>query len=326
MEPAERGLAAATLKSRKPGDGLASITAHGETRMLAFDLTPLPDGGVCGIAADITERARLEAKLKLACDAQDDMVARIPFAVAVFDDQQKLVSYNRAYARMWDFPENWLDGKPCYADILDRLRDTRRIPERRNFAEWKLAHLKAFDVADKASEESWHMPNGKSVRILLQPQLKGGKFMLQEDVTERIRLEASLNLMNQVQQSTLDTLDEGVAIFGTDGRLILHNAQFGELWSLSERELAGQPHFAELANLCSERIGRDGIWGVVSCGINSAIPERLGEWAKARRADGKLLSLTLRRLPNGATLVRFSDETELEQFDQLQSGPTHAVA
>jgi hypothetical protein len=111
-----------------------------------------------------------------------------------------------------------------------------------------------------------------------------------------------------------------------DGRLVLHNALFARMWKLAEDELGGQPHFAEIANICTTRIGRDGIWGIVSCGVNSATPESFGEWGKTRRADGRIISLSLSRLPNGATVVTFTDLTDLEQFSALNPGASHAAA
>jgi hypothetical protein len=98
------------------------------------------------------------------------------------------------------------------------------------------------------------------------------------------------------------------------------------MWKLSESELDGQPHFAEIASLCATRIGRDGIWGTVSAGVNSATPERFGEWGKATRADGRVISLALSRLPNGATVVTFTDLTDLEQFRSLQNDTSNAAA
>jgi hypothetical protein len=82
--------------------------------------------------------------------------------------------------------------------------------------------------------------------------------------------------------------------------------------------LSPQPHFAEIATLCADRIGRDGIWSIISAGINSSSPERFGEWGRAQRADGHMLSLALSRLPNGATIVRFADITDLERFATMQ--------
>lgn len=329
LEWSERDMAARALERREPVDGRASVIVDGKSRVFSLGLAPISETAVAGFATDITEYVRLESGLQLACDAQDDMIERIPFAVAVFDGEQKLASYNGAYAELWDLSRAWLESGPCYGEILDSLRDKRKLPEQRHFAEWKQAQIQALSRADRNSEEFWHLPGGKSLRIVTQPHLQGGVFVLFEDITERLRLESALNLLTQVQKATLDTLDEGIAIFGTDGRLVLHNALFTKMWQLSESELDNQPHFAEIANLCTDRIGRDGIWGIVSCGVNSATPERFGEWGKARRADGRTISLALSRLPNGATVVTFTDITDLERFGNLQNKPvdaSHAAA
>ena len=254
------------------------------------------------------------------------MIDHLPFAVAVLDGERRLASCNKAYADLWDLPKPWLDSHPSYGEILDRLRDKRRLPERRNFREWKAAQLAAFEPAGRRGEEFWHLPNGRSIRFVIHPHLLGGVFILFEDITERLKLESSLNLLTQVQKATLDTLDEGIAIFGTDGRLVMHNLPFARMWKLSENELDGQPHFAEIANLCTDRIGYDGIWGLVSCGVNSATPERFGEWSKTKRADGRVISLSLSRLPNGTTVVAFNDITDLEQFSALEQDLSEAVA
>ena len=70
----------------------------------------------------------------------------------------------------------------------------------------------------------------------------------------------------------------------------------------------------------------DGIWGIVSCGINSATPECFGEWSKTRRADGRVISLSLSRLPNGTTVVAFTDITDLEKFSALDEEMSGAAA
>jgi PAS domain-containing protein len=325
LQRSERDLAAKTLQSGEPAKGRASVTVRGETRIFTLGLTPV-SGGVAGFASDVTENAQLVSGLRLTCDAQDDVIDHLPFGVAVLDGERRLVSCNKAYADLWDLPKPWLDSHPSYGEILDRLRDKRRLPERRNFQEWKSAQMASFDPAGRRGEEFWHLPNGKSVRIVVHPHLMGGVFLLFEDITERLKLESSLTLLTQVQKATLDTLDEGIAIFGTDGRLVMHNVPFARMWKLSESELGGQPHFAEIANLCTDRIGHDGIWSIVSCGVNSATPERFGEWSKTKRADGRTISLSLSRLPNGTTVVAFTDITDLEEFTALAEEMSHAVA
>jgi PAS domain-containing protein len=326
LEWSERDLATRAIESRQAVECRASVIVDGESRVYSMGLSPMSDTAVTGFATDVTEFVRVESRLQLVSDAQEDMIEHIPFAVATFDADRKLASFNNAYAELWDLPRAWLESHPSYSDILERLRDRRRLPEQRSFPEWKATQMQIFNSAGRNSEEFWHLPNGKSIRVVIQPHLAGGVFALFQDITDRLRLESSLNLLTQVQKATLDTLDEGVAIFGTDGRLVLHNALFAKMWKMSDDELTGQPHFAEIANICTSRIGRDGIWSIVSCGVNSASPESFGEWGKTRRADGRVISLSLSRLPNGATVVTFTDLTDLEQFGALEPNSSHAAA
>jgi len=69
----------------------------------------------------------------------------------------------------------------------------------------------------------------------------------------------------------------------------------------------------------------DGIWSIVASGVSAAAPERFGEWGKAKRADGRIISLALSRLPNGATMASFADITDLEKFHQLQRTASHSI-
>ena len=47
--------------------------------------------------------------------------------------EQKLTFYNRAFVRLWGLPEEWLERHPRDGEILDRLRDARKLPEQRDY-------------------------------------------------------------------------------------------------------------------------------------------------------------------------------------------------
>ena len=292
-----------------------------------FTLSARVPGGILALrGAPIGKHTALYIS-ELTQDESGDarMIDHMPVAVAAFDANRKLTRYNKAYARLWDLPDNWLDTQPSQGDILNHLREKRLIPEQRNFAEWRKNRTEATPPAGQTLEETWHLPSGRSIRLVTRSHWDGGVFILCEDISEKLKLESSLNLLTQVQKATLDTLDEGVAIFGTDGRLVLHNALFAKMWRLTEGDLTGQPHLGKIAQLCARRIGHDGVWSIVASGVNAAAPERLGEWGKAKRADGRIISLSLSRLPNGATMASFTDVTDLEKFHQLQRTPSHSV-
>jgi PAS domain-containing protein len=289
--------------------------ADGKRCAFAITLDRLPDGHIVGSAIDVTATAQAEAKLQLQADAHAEVLDRIDIGVAIFGADHRLSHFNQAYAKLWDLPAEWLATRPNAGEIFDRLRELRRLPEQRDFAGWKEDRLALFDGENTSDEEYWHLPNGQSLRVAAQPDLMGGLTFLYEDVSDRLKLESSYTNLIRVQRATLDTLDDGVAVFGTDGRLKLNNTAFAELWQFADSELASEPHLRQLAQASERSFGQDNSWNVIASAVSSANPESYGKWANSTRRDGKTLSLTLARLPDGATLVSFSEKQRLARLD-----------
>jgi PAS domain-containing protein len=324
IERSEFDLAAAARDGAERVDARRYILIAGKRRALSLSLMPLSGASVAGIAMDMTDADQALAKLRLNADATADMLDGLPTAVTVFDKDQRLLGCNTAYRQMWRFDAQWLETHPTLGEIVDWLRETRQLPEQSDFHAWKREHVELFEDGKREMEEFWHLPGGRSIRVVAKPHLLGGIVMIFEDVSEKLRLETSFNLLAQVQRATLDAVDEAIAIFGPDGRLVLHNRTFAELWQLTGEELSDQPHFTRVAALSEARVGHDGIWSIVSVGLTSSEPERCNEWGKATRADGRTIALVMTRLPNGATMAAFSDLTEMGRFRALESHASHA--
>jgi signal transduction histidine kinase len=112
----------------------------------------------------------------------------------------------------------------------------------------------------------------------------------------------------KVQSATLDTLSEGVAVFGPDGKLKLHNAAFTRIWEFENEELAGEPHVRTIAALSKDKFGDTGLWEqLIQAIVAGAAARDLGE---VERSDRSILSLSTSPLPDGATLVTFNDVTD----------------
>jgi signal transduction histidine kinase len=145
--------------------------------------------------------------------------------------------------------------------------------------------------------------------VVAQPHPFGGLSFLYEDVTERLALESRYNTLIKVQSATLDTLVEGVAVFGPDGRLKLHNAAFARIWDVSEAELAGEPHVRGIAETATRKFGDAGMWDRLIQHIVSGAPQAR-DMGEVERNDRTILSLALAPLPDGATLVTFADVSD----------------
>ena len=87
---------------------------------------------------------------------------------------------------------------------------------------WKDELQSAFR-ATETQEHWWHLPDSRTVRVVLNPHPKGGLTWVFENLTERIDLESRYTTMVRVQGETLDNLAEGVVVFGSDGVLQLAN-------------------------------------------------------------------------------------------------------
>jgi signal transduction histidine kinase len=336
LDKSERDLAGAARSEGQMLEAKRFAVVGGHRRALAFTHAPI-ESGIVGSAIDVTEISNAEARLQQHIDAHADTLDKLATAVAIFGRDQKLTFYNRAFARLWGFAETWLDTHPSDGEILDRLREARKLPEQRDYQVWKRQRLALYEQpGEYLPEELWHVPGGKTLRIVAQPHPFGGLSFLYEDVTEKLALESSYNTLIKVQSATLDTLQEAVAVFGPDGKLKLYNAAFARMWEIEPGELIGEPHISRIAEICLARFGDGHEWQRLVAGISSG-SERRRDWGEMERNDKTILALSLAPLPDGATLVTFADVTDrfriesalrdrneaLEAADQLKSDFIH---
>ena len=310
LDKSERDLASAARSEGHMMEAKRFAIIDGHRRALAFTHVLIEQDRIVGSAIDVTEISNAEAQLQQHIDAHADTLDKLATAVAIFDRERKLTFYNRAYARLWGLEETWLDSHPIDGEILDRLREARRLPEQRDYQAWKRARLALYEqAAEYLPEDLWHLPGGKTLRVVAQPHPFGGLTFLFEDVTEKLALESSYNTLIKVQSATLDTLQEAVAVFGPDGRLKLHNAAFARIWELEPAILEGEPHIQRIADACTVRFGGEAVWQRLIASI-SAGSERRRDWGEIERSDKTILSLSAAPLPDGATLVTFADVTD----------------
>lgn len=314
FEKSERDLASSARSAGHAVESKRYSIVAGQRRALALTHTPVSDG-VVGTAIDVTDLSNVEARLQQHIDAHADTLDKLATAVAIFDRDRKLSFYNGAFVRLWNLPDSWLDLRPADEEILDRLRETRKLPEQRDFQSWKRQRLALYEHAiEYVPEELWHLPGGKTLRVVAQPHPFGGLTYLYEDVTEKLALESSYNTLIKVQSATLDTLSEAVAVFGPDARLKLHNAAFSRMWELDPAIFQGEPHVQKIAEACSARFGDAAMWQDLALSI-AAGAERSRNWGQIERSDRTVLALAFAPLPDGATLITFADITDRSRIE-----------
>ena len=153
--------------------------------------------------------------------------------------------------------------------------------------------------------------------MVRQPHPLGGILLIFSDITDELKLRSRFNAQIQVQRATLDKLNDAVAVFGSDGRLRLHNEAFETFWSLSADRIAVLADFDDLAELCKAVLPDPALWLGLKARVADPDPEsRVAISGEGRTVDGRVAAWQTRPLPDGATLVAFSDVTARRGLEQ----------
>src|SRR5262249_37817411 len=124
-------------------------------------------------AVDISLLVETQKELNRHIRAHASTLDKLATAIAIFGPDQRLRFFNTAYADLWGLETSWLEGRPTDGEILDRLRELRRLPEQENFKDWKNRQLAAYSTLE-TRETWWHLPNGQTLRVIAEQHPFGG--------------------------------------------------------------------------------------------------------------------------------------------------------
>ncbi len=281
----------------------------------AFDVIALPFGPAsAGIAIDVAALEVAESALSRHIEDHTRTLDRIATAVAIFTPDQRLQYYNQAFMDLWKLDEAWLEAGPGEGEILDTLRQRRCLPEEADYRSWKQKHLGRYETTS-SHDDRWHLPDGRTIHVVANHVADGSTTYLYENITEQLALKSRYNALILVQKETLDHLREGVAVFGTDGRLKLFNPSFASIWKLNVEALKDEPHIDEVIGWCRVLLDDDAAWDEVKRAITSIDDEREPLEGHLGRPDGSMLAYAGTPLPDGATLLTYVDITDSKRVE-----------
>ena len=330
LDRSTRDAAAKARDEQKIWKTRVAAVMSGQRRML--DVIEVPSAsGSAGIASDLSELVTMRGDLERQMQSHARTLDQLSTAVAIFDRSKKLVFHNSAYRQLWSLDPAMLEQNPTDNQMLDHLRGQKLLPEQADFRAWKTSWLAAYQALD-SQEHTWHLPDGRALRVVVSPNPQGGITYLYDDISKGFDLETKYNGLMRVQGETLETLREGVAVFGANGRLQLFNPAFVKIWKL-EDQLDGQRvssgktglHIDEVARLCGTLLPQDKAWADIRAMVVGLHDGRSAIERKLERADGTVVNCTTAPLPDGATLVTFTDITAGEMFERALTDRNQAL-
>src|SRR3954454_12718140 len=112
---------------RRPTPGTSRSAARGGSWRPAEAASRA--GATMGYALDRTEIETAESELARHINAHGQVLESIHAAVAIYGADRRLKFFNAAFVRLWPIEEGWLAGEPSLDELLERLRERRRLPE-----------------------------------------------------------------------------------------------------------------------------------------------------------------------------------------------------
>lgn len=315
MTGAEKGAAPRLVAQRALARAQAHVermhvVADGDRRLLEIMEMPFSVQGslTLGCAVDVTREEELQKDIERQVLSNRQTLEQLRSPIAMFDAETKLEFYNAGWEHLWGIESSFLDKQPRLLDLLEKLREMRKLPEQADYKQFKQQWLGLF-TSLHTHEEMLYLPDGAVLHMVALPRPQGGLIMTFEDVTSRLELETSYNTLIAVQRETIDSLSEGLAVFGEDGRLKLFNPAYASMWNLSQFELESIPHISYLVDR-KRRFFDDAEWEKTRDVLASTALQRESRRGRIDRADGRVYEFVVAPLPDGNMLNAWFDITD----------------
>lgn len=304
------------------------VTVAGDRRALDVSEACTASGTV-GFAVDMHEVERVRASFEATVESHVRTLDHLTTAVASFDESRRLRFHNQAFLSLWGLEPSVLQDAPSNDAVLEELRARGRIAEQRDFRAWRDEVLGIYQ-AEGTYEDRWILPDGRTIRVVANPEPAGGVTWVFENVTEQQELETAFAELTRVQGETLDHLSEAVAVFGSDGRLKLSNPAFAAAWGLPETLVQRDAPLTAITAALREATVPDAdgvdVWDELQLAITGSGERktRAGQLIARPAYDSpaqddpeqRVLDYSLVPLPDGQAMMTFVDVTAATRVER----------
>ena len=282
------------------------------------------DGGRVHIRTDITylkqkqlEAAHQEATLRTT-------VENIVQGLCVFDAEGRLALWNRNWLNLLRLPAVFARAGTTLAEIVlwRAARGDYGPGDPQKILAGRMSALSALD--DHVDERI--LPDGRAVEVLGVPMPGGGRLTTYTDITVRRNAERALRQKSEVLETTLESVDQGIAMFNREFRLIAANHRYYQLLEITLETFELGTPFATFLNHTVRR-GDFGLGG-----IEEQVVERLQAAQRLQpysfehiTPNGAVIEARRKPTADGGFVTTYTDITERKQReDELKAAKATA--
>ncbi|MBM3549573.1 MAG: PAS domain-containing protein [Alphaproteobacteria bacterium] len=221
-------------------------------RIIEVHHNPLPDGTLIRRYVDVTQRKRMQAEVDAKTALLETTLENMGDGIAVFDRDLNIVLHNRRMREQFGIPESLMRGRTVSAEQVIRAMAAQGhygpgTPDQH--VERLLGSLKSPETGRYEIKEQ----NGRIVAVHHKPLPDGRLVRRYSDVTAQRRTEAELAAQVKTLQAMLENLDDGIALYDADLKLLIHNRRALDYFDIPEDELKKDPSAAGIIRANAQR-------------------------------------------------------------------------
>ncbi len=256
-------------------------------------------------AAGIDAMIRAEAAQRNFVQTLSKTFANLTTGLAIFDRDRRLALFNPALIDLSDVPIEFLSARPAMFEFFDKLRDSRFMPEPKNYDDWREGMAKLVAAAsDDRFRETWTLSTGQIFDITGQPYPDGAIAFLFNDITAEVSLTRGFRTELDTMQSVIDTLNDAIAVFNQQGSLTLCNATYAEQWNVEPDACVAETSIVDATQSWKTAFHPSPLWPELRDYVTRTT-ERVSWDTELRSKDGREVICRIDPISHGATLIRF---------------------
>jgi PAS domain-containing protein len=181
-------------------------------------------------------------------DSHLDILSSLDTAFCIINTKHNFTFGNKAFLKLWNLPENFLNDTPHYNLFLDKIREKKTLPEVSDFKAYKEEENKAFDTITEQKEDLLYIPDGRTFRRIRAPH-PDGTLIAYEDITDNLATSRKLSDLTNLQQIILDNISDSVVIFSPNPKLKIYNNAFLKLLNIKNEEIPENINLKDILTL-----------------------------------------------------------------------------
>lgn len=265
-------------------------------------------------AGGIGPKRRMEDELREQNERFSAAVENMSHGLCMFDADERMIICNGNYVSIFCLDAKIVRPGIRFFDILQHSVD---IGVASQSADELYAIRKPYIDQAKPSTYEETLSDGRIIDISHRPLASGGWVSIYEDITVQRRAQQELNEQHRRFDAALANMSQGLLMYNADGRLIVRNERFLELYHMTAADFPlGMSH-------------RDGLKRMLELGIytkldiDSEISDvescfQAGQTHVAHRHlnDGRSLLVARRPTSDGGWVATFDDITERRRVEE----------